>query len=56
MMEAKKYVKSPDSNQSDGKHQSDTPGSTQDDEGPKIRMKKSTNFGSAFGSNRCGNI
>lgn len=56
MMEAKKYVKSPDSNQSDEKDQSDTPGSTQDDEGPKMRMKNSTNFGSAFGSNRCGNI
>jgi hypothetical protein len=56
MMEAKKYIKSPDSNQSDRKDQSNTPGSTQDDEGPKIRMKKSTNFGSAFGSNRCGNI
>jgi hypothetical protein len=56
MMEAKKYVKSPDSNPTDEKDWSDTPGSTQDDEGPKIRMKRSTNFGSAFGSNRCGNI
>jgi hypothetical protein len=56
MMEAKKYVTSPDSNQSDENDQPDTPGGTQDDEGPKLRMKNSTNFGSAFGSNRCGNI
>jgi hypothetical protein len=56
MVEAKKYVRSPDSNQSDEKDQSDTPGGTQDDEGLKLRMKKTTNFGSAFGSNRCGNI
>jgi hypothetical protein len=48
MMEAKRYVKSPDSNQSDEKDQSDTPGGTQDDEGPTLRMKQSTNFGSAF--------
>jgi hypothetical protein len=56
MMEAKRYVKSPDPNQSDEKDQSDTPGGTQDDEGLTLRMKQSTNFGSAFGSNRCGNI
>ena len=53
IMEAKKYVKSPGASQSDKDDQSI---STQDDEGPRLRMKDSTNFGSAFGSNRCGNI
>jgi hypothetical protein len=56
MMEAKRYVKSPESTQSADINQSGASGGPQDDEGPRLRMKKSTNFGSAFGSNRCGNI
>ena len=56
MIEAKRYVKSPESAQSDGNNQSSAPSGTQDDEGPRLRMKKSINFGSAFGSNRCGHI
>lgn len=56
MMEAKRYVMSPESTQSDDNDQSTAPGGTQDEEGPRLRMKNSMNFGSAFGSNRCGNI
>ena len=56
MMEAKRHIKSPESSQSDKNDESGAPGGTQDDEGPRLRMKKSTNFGSAFGSNQCGNV
>ena len=56
MVEAKRYGKSPASAPSDESDQSGPPGDAQDDEGPKLRMKKSTNFGSVFGSNRCGNL
>jgi hypothetical protein len=56
MMEAKRYVKSPESAQSNENDQPGASGGTQDDEGPRLRIKKSMNFGSAFGSNRCGNI
>lgn len=59
MTEAKRYVKSPDFDQSveeNQKDQSGPPEGAQDDEGPKLRIKRSMNFGSAFGSNRCGNI
>ena len=56
MMEAKRYVRSPESTQSDENSQSSAPCGTQDDEGPRLRMRKSINFGSAFGSNRCGNV
>jgi hypothetical protein len=56
MMEAKRYVKSPESTQSDDSDHSAALGGTQDEEGPRLRMKNSMNFGSAFGSNRCGNI
>jgi hypothetical protein len=55
MLEARRYVISPESTQSDDDAQSAS-SSPHDDEGPKIRMKDSMNFGSAFGSNRCGNI
>jgi hypothetical protein len=56
MMEAKRYVKSPESTQSDDDNPQGTQGCPPDDEGPRLRMKNSTNFGSAFGSNRCRNI
>jgi hypothetical protein len=56
MMEAKRYVKSPESTQSDDNDPQGASGGPQDDEGPRLRMRNSTNFGSAFGSNRCGNI
>jgi hypothetical protein len=56
MMEAKRYMKSPESTQSDDNDPQGASGGPQDDEGPRLRMRNSTNFGSAFGSNRCGNI
>lgn len=56
MMEAKRYVESPESTQFDENDQPGGPAGTQDDEGLRLRMRKSTNFGSAFGSSRCGNI
>jgi hypothetical protein len=55
MLEAKRYVILPESTQSDDDARSASSG-PHDDEGPKLRMKDSMNFGSAFGSNRCGNI
>lgn len=56
MMEAKRYVRSPESAQLDDSDQLAAPQSIQDDEGPRLRMRKSMNFGSGSGSNRCGNI
>ena len=56
MMEAKRYVKSPEFAPSEETDESAGPKPTQDDEGPRLRMKNSMNFGSAFGSKRCGNI
>jgi hypothetical protein len=56
MMEAKRYVKSSESTQCDDDNPQGTQSCPLDEEGPRLRMKNSTNFGSAFGSNRCGNI
>ena len=56
LAEAHKYIKSPESSMSEEKSEETKPpqDAQDDDGGPRLRMKKSTNFGSAFGSNKCG--
>ena len=56
LAEAHKHIKSPESSTSDEKNRETKPpqDARDDDGGPRLRLKKSMNFGSAFGSNKCG--
>ena len=53
LMEAQKYLTSPESAAPDAEEK----GTGQDDDDmPKLKMKQSRNFGSAFGSDKCGKV